>query len=538
MAIKLGDRLSGRVQARAAVGNHRMPDDAVQSEVVAFLSQPSSYGPRIHTVERHETHGAIVFLAGEHAYKLKRAVKFTYMDYSTVDRRREMCARELTVNKRMAPELYLEVRPIIRDGASLRFGREEESARAVDWVVVMRRFDQEALLESMRRSGYLTTHLMRLVGEALARLHLDAEVRPDFGGESAIREVIANSVALLKANIGQPFRRDIVEQYERLAAVSLAGIAPLLEQRRAGGSVRRCHGDLHLNNIFVQNGAPVLFDAIEFNDRFEYIDVLYDLAFLLMDLDRHGLRAHANVVCNRYLDLSSEHDGLGAVPLFMSCRASIRAHTAVSAAEAMSHNVRRDQLLQDAVVLLDKAVGYLAYPEPRLVAVGGLSGTGKSTLAYGLAPFIGLAPGAVVIRSDVVRKQLVGVPESVRLPASGYTPSVTKEVYERVAEIASTTLASGCSAIADAVYGTEEERKQIAAVAARRNVPFDGLWLDGSPEILEQRITARVGDASDATPDVLRAQLAFVTRPQTWRPISTIGSAEETLATVRKLLRC
>jgi aminoglycoside phosphotransferase family enzyme/predicted kinase len=513
-------------------------NSAAQSEIIAFLSESASYGPQIRTVERHETHGAIVFLAGDRAYKLKRAVKFPYMDYSSVERRREMCTHELAVNRRMAPELYLEVRPIIRDGASLRFGREDEPARAIDWVVVMRRFNQEALLESMRRSGHLTLRLMRLVAEALARVHGDAEVRRDFGGESAIREVIANSVALLKTRIDQPFCRNIVEHYESVASVNLTRITPLLEERRVGGRVRRCHGDLHLNNIFVQNGIPVLFDAIEFNDRFAFIDVLYDLAFLLMDLDRHSLRAHANTVFNRYLDLSSEHDGLGALPLFMSCRASIRAHTAVSAAEAIDHDAQRDQLLKDAVVLLDKAVSYLGDPKPRLVAIGGLSGTGKSTLAYGLAPCLGLAPGAVVIRSDVIRKQLIGVPESVRLPATAYTPSVSKKVYERIAEIASTTVASGFSAIADAVYGTEEEREEIAAIARRGNVPFDGLWLEGPKQILEQRIAARVGDASDATPDVLRAQLNLVTKPHSWSGISTIGSAEETLARVRALLRC
>jgi len=513
-------------------------NSAAQSDIIAFLSEPASYGPQIRTVERHETHGAIVFLAGDRAYKLKRAVKFPYMDYSSVERRREMCAHELAVNRRMAPELYLEVRPIIRDGASLRFGREDESARAIDWVVVMRRFDQEALLENIRRSGHLTTHLMRLVGEALARVHRDAEVRRDYGGKSAIREVIANSVALLKSRIGQPFRRDIVEQYERIAPVNLARVAPVLEGRRTGGRVRRCHGDLHLNNIFVQNSAPILFDAIEFNDRFAFIDVLYDLAFLLMDLDRHSLRAHANTVFNRYLDLLNEHDGLGAVPLFMSCRASIRAHTAVSAAEAIADETQRDLLLKDAVHLLDKAIEYLMDPKPRLVAIGGLSGTGKSTLAYGLAPYLGLAPGAVVIRSDVIRKQLMGVPESVRLPSTAYAPLVSKRVYQRIAEIASITVASGFSAIADAVHGTEEEREEIAAIARRGNVSFDGLWLEGPKQILEQRIAARIGDASDATPDVLRAQINFVTKPHSWSGIGALGSAEETLARVRALLRC
>ena len=507
-----------------------------QEETIGFLSEPRSYGPDVHTVERHETHGAIVFLAGDRAYKLKRAVKFPYMDYSTVERRRGMCAQELAVNRRMAPTLYIDVCPIVRHGTRLRFGTATEGASAVDWVVVMRRFDQAALLESLRRSGGLTTELMRDVAETIARFHADAEVRHDFGGEAALRVVIADNTAILESRSGRPFRTESVKHYERAAPGTVDRVAALLEERRQTGHVRRCHGDLHLNNIFVQEGHLVLFDAIEFDDRFAYIDVLYDLAFLLMDLDRHGLRGHANALLNRYLELSGEHTGLAAVPLFLSCRAAIRAHTAVSAAETIDDSDRRNQLLNDACDLLDRAGDYLAEPKPRLVAIGGLSGTGKTTLARNLAPLLGVCPGAVVIRSDVIRKQLMGVAETVRLPASAYTAAISKQVYEQIADIASKTLASGFMAIADAVYGREDECRDIADVAHQAGVTFDGLWLEGQPAILEQRITARAGDASDATPDVLRAQLGFVTAPKSWGSIKVTASPADTLAAARHLL--
>jgi aminoglycoside phosphotransferase family enzyme/predicted kinase len=511
-------------------------DNAAQDDVIALLSDPGSYGYNVQTIERHETHGAVVFLAGERAYKLKRAVKFPYMDYSTVERRRRMCMREFEINRRMAPELYLEVRPIVRDSASLRFGHPDESANAVDWVLVMRRFDQSALLETIRRSGGLTTTLMRLVAEALARVHAGAEVTRDFGGEAGIRDVVANNVALLKARVGRPFSKATVQTYESAASSALGRVAALLEERRNAGQVRRCHGDLHLNNIFVQDGVPVLFDAIEFNDRFACIDVLYDLSFLLMDLDRHGLREHANAVFNRYLELAAQHSGIAAMPLFLSCRAAIRAHTAVATAEAIADEDRRRALLNDASALLERAVEYLADPKPRLVAVGGVSGTGKSTLAYGLAPSFGGCPGAVVIRSDVVRKQLMGVADTVRLSESNYTPEMSKRVYARVAEIASETLASGFTAIADAVYGQEEERDAIAEVARRAQARFDGLWLEAPRAVLERRIAARVGDASDATADVLRFQLDRITRPLAWRAVSAAGSAANSLEQARRSL--
>ena len=193
-------------------------------------------------------------------------------------------------------------------------------------------------------------------------------------------------------------------------------------------------------------------------------------------------------------------------------------------------------LLGDAATLLTQAVDHLAYPSPRLIAIGGLSGTGKSTLARALAPHLGARPGAVVIRSDVVRKQLAVVEESTHLPQSAYTLAMSQQVYERVASIASDTLAAGYAAITDAVYGRASEREEIAEIAHCAGVAFDGLWLEGPPALLEQRIETRQGDASDATPEVLRAQLGFVTVPQNWTTINAAASAAELLADAKRVL--
>ena len=221
---------------------------ATQAEVVAFLSEPRNYGPEIKAIERHETHGAIVFLAGEHAYQLKRAVKFPYMDYSSVERRKEMCMRELAINRRTARELYLEIRPILREGGALHFGNEASRAEVVDWVLVMRRFPQDALLRSICKSGRLTPGLVRSVAEVVAGFHAAADVSHDFGGETGIRAVIEGNADVLECMIGRPFRAESVAQYESAARQALARIGALLEDRRQQGFVRRCHGDLHLNN--------------------------------------------------------------------------------------------------------------------------------------------------------------------------------------------------------------------------------------------------------------------------------------------------
>lgn len=513
-----------------------MTETADQGEVIAFLSEAHSYGPHVDTVERHETHGAIVFLAGDRAYKLKRAVKFPYMDFSTVERRRQVCEQELTVNRRTAPEFYLDVCPIVRDQGALRLGTRTEGGEPLDWVVVMRRFPQESLLKNLCQAGRLTLPLMRRVAEAVARFHGDAEVVTEFGGERGIRSVIEGNVAQLTAKAGRPFSSERISEYEKAARSALARRAEAVEERRRTGHVRRCHGDLHLNNIFVRDDEPVLFDAIEFNDQFSCIDVLYDLAFLLMDLDQNGARHHANTVFNRYLERSDEHPWLAVMPLFLSCRAAIRAHTTAAKADTCKDATSKRSFLDEASELLNCGIDHLVDRAPRLIAIGGLSGTGKSTLAYALAPLLGACPGAVVIRSDVIRKKLFGVEDTTRLPQSAYTREVSKRVYDRVAEVASLTLASGYTAIADAVFGHDSERDQIAQVAQQRGTSFHGLWLVGPPATLEERIAGRSGDASDATRDILRAQLEFVTVPQTWTHVDAASSAARSLAASRQML--
>lgn len=504
-----------------------------QAETITFLSSPLTYGANVKHVECLRTHGSFVFLAGDQALKLKRAVHFPYMDYSTVARRHLMCERELAVNRRTAPELYLDVRPIIKSaGGGLAFGALSDANRALDWVVVMKRFDQAALMESMRRSGSLSPGLLRLTADAIAKFHRGAEVTSGYGGEPGIGRVVEENIAMLHGFVGRPFQSEKVSAYAELSRASLSRLASRLEQRRLQGYVRRCHGDLHLNNICVLDGNPVLFDAIEFDDNFSCIDVLYDVAFLLMDLDRRGLRREANIVLNRYLESADAYDGLDVLPLFLSCRAAVRSHVTMSMADAGADDAR----LSEADELLSCALSYLKDDRPHLLAIGGLSGTGKSTLAFAIAPLIGKAPGAVVIRSDVIRKQLMGVSENTRLPQEAYTAAVSAHVYRRVAGLAEIVIAAGHSVITDAVFGSERERLQIAEIAVRAGIKFDGIWLEAPEDILQTRIQERHGDASDATIDVLRAQTRSVTKPRGWLPLDATAPTAHTVANIRRQL--
>jgi aminoglycoside phosphotransferase family enzyme/predicted kinase len=503
-----------------------------QSAAIAFLADPRSHGGA--AVERYDTHGAVVVLAGERAYKLKRAVRFPYMDFSTLALRRRACEAELRLNRRTAPSLYLAVEPIVRHpSGELALGGEGET---VDWVVAMRRFASEALFDRMAERGALAPALVRELADAVLRLHGAAEVVRGQGGAAGIARVIeGNDRGLAEAKPGRVDQGARAALKERSAA-TLARLGPLLEARREGGLVRQCHGDLHLGNVCLFEDRPTIFDAIEFNEQLSCIDVLYDLAFLLMDLEHRGLRALANLALNRYLSEGARAGALGdlaglaALPLFLACRAGVRAQVAIAVARAQDDGARRARWEAQSGPYLALALRYLDPPSPRLLAIGGLSGTGKTTIARTLAPGLGASPGAVILRSDVLRKHLLGRDALDRLGAEGYGDEITARVYAALRERARQGLAAGQAVIVDAVHAAPAERDAIAAVAREAGVPFDGIWLEATRERLAARLAARRGDASDATPAVLEKQLAYELGALAWRRLDATGAAEEVAA--------
>jgi aminoglycoside phosphotransferase family enzyme/predicted kinase len=486
-----------------------------QTDVIAFLAAPSTYGTA--TVDRIDTHSAIVFLAGERAYKLKRAVHFDYLDFSTVERRRAMCEAELRLNQRTAPDLYLGVVPITRTPA--RAFALAGSGPAVDWVVEMRRFAKEALFDRLAAAGRLDLELMSPLAAAIAEFHRIAEPRTDRGGKAGMEWVIEGN-----AQGFAEYGRDVLDPLacQRLTDASRAELdtrGGLLDERRASGVVRHCHGDLHLRNIVLLDGRPTLFDGVEFNDDIACVDVLYDLAFLLMDLWRRGLPRHANAVWNRYLEDGADLNGSRVMPLFLSCRAAVRAKTSATAARLQTDGGRQKELGAVAREYLVMAETLLHSPGPCLVAIGGYSGTGKSTLALGLAPSVGGVPGAIVIRSDVIRKRLSGVSPLDRLGPEGYSSEMSERVYATVAERAAKAIREGHSAIVDAVYARPGDRQAIERVAADVAVPFAGIWLEAPQTTLITRVEQRRGDASDADAGVIRLQHRDGTGVMEWHRV-------------------
>ena len=500
-----------------------------QAEVVAFLESPSTLH-RGEAARRIDTHAARIFLAGDRAWKLKRAVHFSYLDFSSPDKRREALETELRLNVRTAPDIYLAVHPICRDRhGGLNIGGVGEP---IDWLLEMRRFPDEALLEDVAGRGELTDKLVVQLAAQIKAFHDDAEQCSVPGGRALIEAVIAGNLKSMAAipDILPPETANALVERQTEETVRHAA---LLDVRARTGRIRHGHGDLHLANIAVIDGSPVLFDCLEFSTVLATTDVLYDLAFLIMDLWARGFRSQANMLLNRYLDLSPQDEpAIALIPLFLSVRATIRAHA--TAAQASSSP--QPDLKSKARLYLALAEELLKPSPPRLVAIGGLSGTGKSTIARLIASGVGQPPGARILRSDVLRKRLAGLPPETPLASDAYTAAASEAVYGELARLADNLLQAGQTAIADAVYARREERSAIENLAGLRGVRFDGIWLEADPELLKQRVAARVNDASDANAAVAEAQARYNVGRIDWNRVGAGAGPEDVAGEVRAIL--
>ncbi len=503
-----------------------------QGETVALLENPATHGG--HRPTRIDTHAAMVFLAGNRAWKLKRAVWFPFLDFSDSDRRRAACEAELRLNRRTAPELYLGCRPIVRR-ADGKLAIDGDGA-PVDWVVEMRRFDQDLLFDRMAERGALTPAQMTALADAIAEFHAAAEIRRDRGGTEAMRWIVQDNLEEMAALPGI-FPAARIAVLRKRSEENLRRNTALLDGRRQAGQVRHCHGDLHLRNICLLEGRPTLFDCLEFDERLACTDTLYDLAFLLMDLDHRGRVDFANLVLNRYLQRTGDLGGLAALPLFLSCRAAIRAKIEASGAPHQKDAARAESMRAAAHDYLERAIGAMAPWRPLILGIGGESGSGKSTVAGLVAPYLGGSPGAVVIRSDVTRKRLFGLRMEDRLPEQAYGNEATARTFSQMIDDAWTVVAAGLPAIADAVYARPDERDALEAAARRAGVPFIGIWLDVPLTTRIARVDRRRADASDATADFLRATPLRETGPMKWLRVDAAGDAETVAASILALLR-
>lgn len=508
-------------------------DQLSQNDLIDWLSKPAAYDRPVKKVKTISTHISKIFLAGDRAYKLKRAVKYPYLDFSTADKRRRACENEINLNRRTAPQVYLGLIPVTFDdeeGFKL-----DGRGKIVDWLIEMVRFKQSHIFDSLAQKGKLTKSLMEELAETIFQFHQSAEIDHSSNGADAVENVVRNNIASFSHLDDSFFDTQAVMRLDAATNELLDTMRPILQARALAGQVRHCHGDLHLRNIVMLDGRPALFDAIEFNDDFARIDVMFDLAFLLMDLEFQDMRPSANIVLNRYLELSGDIDALSCLPIFLSLRAAIRAHVTATASTFASGR-KYQHMLGDARHYLDLANGYLMPEQPRLIAIGGLSGTGKSRLSRKLAPYLDPAPGAVVVRSDVLRKQLSGVDLHSKLSHEGYSEEMTVQTYNALYDKAHEALQAGHSVVADAVFAKPSQRDAIGKVARRHNIKFDGIWLEADQDVLEKRVAGRRNNVSDATVDVLRQQLTYDLGGIDWTRRSSSGPRKEVLGNVLSLL--
>jgi uncharacterized protein len=510
-------------------------DDAAkaQQDVLVFLADPATYGGKAEKVRRIDTHAASVFLAGARVLKVKRAVRFPFLDFSTLEKRKRACEAEIEVNRRLAPQLYRGVVAITREtDGRLAIGGDGEP---VEWAVDMARFDENRTLDHLAHE--IDDNLADALGRAVADAHETAPVVDAEAWIKALGSYIDEHVEAFREHPNIFPAADIAILAEKSRA-HYQRIVPLLRQRGKCGLIRRIHGDLHLGNIALIDGRPVLFDAIEFSDVIASGDVLYDLAFLLMDLVERKLPQAANTVLNRYLAETrrdGDLDALAALPFFLSMRAAIRAKVTAARLER-AEAAERDKIATSARTYFDFALRAITPPPPKFIAVGGLSGTGKTRLARALAPHIAPMPGAVIVRSDVERKMQFGIGETDKLPAAAYTPDVTARVYGLIADKARRIVAAGHSAIVDAVFATPQERVALAAAARAAKIPLRGLFLTADLLTRIARVGGRTKDASDADAAVVEAQESYELGALTWPKIDASGTLVDTLGRARAAL--
>lgn len=494
-----------------------------QADLIAYLSTSEAHDGE--TPQRIDTHLSHVFVGPQTVLKLKRALTLDFVDYSTPEKRRRYCERELAANTDWAQSLYLDVAPVWKTPAGFQIGGDRPGAAPVDWLVRMHRFDDEDRLDKRLKAGRLTVSQVERFADDLAANHERAPQSAQSGASETVSGLIDQIGGDLQMAETDQEGRDRSAHWRALAHSALKTHAGLCEDRARHGKVRQVHADLHLKNICVWRDQLIGYDALEFDDALSMIDLLYDAAFPVMDFMHFKAGWAANALLNRYLARTRDYDGLPLFDLYLSLRAAVRA---MANALAGRH--------AEAEAYLDLALECLApTPAPLLIALGGRSGTGKSTLASAIAPTLGKRPGAIILRSDVIRKVMAGQAPEAPLPPSAYTPEASARVYAEMAQQARACLGAGYACILDATFLSEKSEANLADIIREFDGEVKTLWLEAPAEELRARVAGRRGDASDAGVEVLEKQFKE-SEPQGWPRVDVSGSREEALAALRKVL--
>jgi aminoglycoside phosphotransferase family enzyme/predicted kinase len=476
------------------------------SQLIEALSDPTAYPYPVKAVEVRQTHISAVFLAGPYAYKVKKPVNPGFLDFSTLEKRRHFCDEEVRLNRRLAPQVYLGVVSVVTATTGAQF---EGEGKVVEWAVKMRRLPDDATLQERLRRGAVGPDLAEALGERVASFHRRAETGEriaSFGRFEVVARVIRDIFDQAAPRVGATVSPSVFARARALTDESLSRLRPLVESRAARGMTRDCHGDLHLDHVyfFPEQEPPddlVIIDCIEFNERFRFIDPVADMAFPAMDLAFNGRRDLGRAFADAYFRASGDEEGRALLPLYTAYRAAVRGTVeGLLLAEEEVPAPERAAALQRARAHWLLALTELEAPrrKPCLLLVAGLPGTGKSSLARGLAAQAGFR----VIRSDVVRKELAGLtgegPTPAHLRESLYTPEWTKRTYDECMRRADQLLFEGARVLVDANFREESKRQAFLGAALRWGVPGGMLLCQAEPDTVRGRLERRWGDASDA----------------------------------------
>jgi aminoglycoside phosphotransferase family enzyme/predicted kinase len=501
----------------------------MDADSIAALRRAQAYPHPVDTIELIETHLSWVLLTGEHAYKLKKPVRFDFVDFSTLARREYFCREELRCNQAFAPELYIDVQPVVESAAGIQINGE---GKTIDWAVHMIQFEQSRQADRLLESGALTrTHLQRF-GASLARLHKQLPRSPPDTDHT--RALLDNFDTMRDLASTHPFENTLAE-LEAHTRSDIDDAAALLEARLAAGFVRECHGDLHLSNMVMTASGLRAFDCLEFDAGLRNIDVWCDCAFLLMDCAVRDRGDLGYAFIDGYLSSSGDYEGLLLLPMYARYRSMVRAKVAA---------LRLGQSGDDSMATrkltrhIRWASEHVQRPPGRLLITCGLTGSGKSYWASRLVPEL----SALRLRSDVLRKtqqDLHPLADSGSDVAQGiYTDVHSRQVYDTLARLAAALLAAGETVIIDAANLLADQRQRLYKAAAAVGSDCITLYFTAPKATLLQRITARAsdgGDASEANARVLDWQIDHAELPGSDEPLLSLNT--QTLTTQELVTR-
>ena len=489
-----------------------MPEPIDRAVFLCALMHAHAYPHPVWTIEHLETHISDIFLTGDYAYKLKKPLNLGFLDFSTLERRRFCCEEELRLNRRLAPELYLSVVPIAGTASSPRI---DGSGTIMDYAVQMRQFDQRGMLERLAASGDLTMATVDAIADQVAQFHTGlppAAPESHYGSAAQIIAPMLQNFEQLQPLIESDADRDTLSKLRKWTEDRHGELAELFDQRRRDGFVRECHGDLHLGNIVLVDGRVRIFDCIEFNPQLRWIDVINEVAFLVMDLIQRGYASLAYRFLNRYLEHTGDYAGVPLLRYYMVYRALVRAKVAgMRAGQSGVEATTQSRLRDKCRAHIELAQRLVNDPRPMLIIMHGLSGSGKTVLSQIALEVV----GAIRVRSDVERKRLHGLAATVRTNSGVgeglYAASAGQATYENLAALAKHIIASGSPALVDAAFLKRQQRMQFQVLAANYKVPFAILDVQASEPTLRRRVALRAAagtDASEASEAVLERQLA------------------------------